>query len=38
MPDDVARGQDHWYLTPDERRLVEAKRRANQLSFAVLGM
>ena len=36
MPDDVARGQDHWYLTPDERRLVEAKRRANQLSFAVL--
>ena len=36
MPDDAPRGQDHWHLTPDEQRLVEAKRRASQLGFAVL--
>ncbi|MEA3644074.1 MAG: DUF4158 domain-containing protein, partial [Lamprobacter sp.] len=36
MLDDAPRGQDHWYLTPDEQRLVEAKRRASQLGFAVL--
>lgn len=36
MPDNAARGKDHWYLTPDEQRLVEAKRRASQLSFAML--
>lgn len=36
MPDDVTRGQDHWHLTPDEQRLVESKRRASRLGFAVL--
>lgn len=36
MPDNAARGKDHWYLNPDEQRLVEAKRRASQLSFAML--
>jgi hypothetical protein len=36
MPDNAARGKDHWYLTPDEQRLVEAKRRASQLGFAML--
>lgn len=36
MLDDAPRGQDHWHLTPDEQRLVEAKRRASQLGFAVL--
>lgn len=35
MQDDAPNGQDHWYLTPDEQRLVEAKRRASQLGFAV---
>lgn len=36
MPDDAARAEDHWHLTPDEQRLVEAKRRASRLGFAVL--
>lgn len=36
MPDDVVRAEDHWHLTPDEQRLVEAKRRASRLGFAAL--
>jgi hypothetical protein len=36
MPDDAARAEDHWHLTPEEQRLVEAKRRASRLGFAVL--
>ena len=36
MPDDVTRGEDHWHLTPAERRLVKAKRRVSRLGFAVL--
>jgi TnpA family transposase len=36
LRDDAPRGQDHWHLTPDEQRLVEAKRRASRLGFAVL--
>jgi TnpA family transposase len=36
MPDDMARAEDHWHLTPDEQRLVEAKRRASRLGFAAL--
>jgi hypothetical protein len=37
LRDDAPRGQDHWHLTPDEQRLVEAKRRAS-LSCAALFM
>jgi hypothetical protein len=36
MPNDAARAADHWHLTSDEQRLVETKRRASRLGFAVL--
>lgn len=36
MPDDAAWAEDHWRLTSDEQRLVETKRRASRLGFAVL--
>ena len=36
MPDDLARAEDHWCLTPDAQRQVEAKRRTSRLGFAVL--
>jgi hypothetical protein len=36
MPDDGARAEDQWHLTSDEQRLVETKRLASRLGFAVL--
>jgi hypothetical protein len=36
MPVDAAYAEDHWHLTSDEQRLVETKRRASRLGFAVL--
>jgi TnpA family transposase len=36
MLDDATRAEDHWHLTSDEQRLVETKRRASRIGFAVL--